>query len=259
METNSLDAIFDGGDSQAMPAPAPKMEPVEQRQELVPQTGEKEQPSAPPAEATDDAPPPGKWIPLKAHEDERKKRQELERRLAEYERQIQQPKQQPPPPPDWIADPEGAAERMRLELAEQHYRFRVDTGFELLRERYADLDEVTDFFASVARQDPRLAAQVRDHPNPVKFAYDMGRKIKAMQEIGSDPDAYRKRLEDEVRAKVLAEMGQQPVEGGELKPVPQKSLPAPVPKSLARDVSQQPRASNGQWAGPKSLSDILGD
>lgn len=258
METTTLDAILDGGADQAMPAPAPKMEPVrEERPE--PQTGELVKAEAPPAAAKEDR-PSGDWIPRKAVEDERRKRQELERKVAEFEARLNQPRQEPQPPPDWDIDPRTAAQQFQAQVQEQLYRTKVEMAQEFLRERLPDFDDVVSVAVERAKADPRLHQQIVSHPNPAKFAYDVGRKIKFLSEIGDDPEAYRSRLE----AEILAKHGIQPAaDGGTLqatdapaKPAA-KALPAPVPKSLARDVSQQPRAPNGKWEGPKSLSELL--
>ena len=262
METNTLDAILDGGADRAMPAPEPKMEPMPEAKP-EPQTGELVVAEAPPAPAKEEK-PQGDWILRKAVEDERRKRQELERKVAEFEARLAQPKQEPPPPPDWDIDPRTAAERLQFEIQEQLYRTRVEMASELMRERHADFDEIVGIAVEKAQANPMLHRQIVTSPNPAKMAYEIGRKMKFLNEIGDDPESYRSRLE----AEILAKHGIQPAaDGGTLQatdapPAPKpaaKALPAPVPKSLARDVSQQPRANNGQWTGPKPLNEIFGD
>lgn len=260
METNTLDAILDGGADRAMPAPEPKMEPMPEAKP-DPQTGELVVAEAPPAPAKEDR-PAGDWIPRKAVEDERRKRQELERKVAEFEARLAQPKQEQAPPPDWDIDPRTAAEQFQFQIQEQLYRTRVEMASELMRERHADFDEIVTIAVEKAQANPMLHRQIVTSPNPAKMAYEIGRKMKFLNEIGDDPESYRSRLE----AEILAKHGIQPAaDGGTLqatdapaKPAA-KALSAPVPKSLARDVSQQPRANNGQWTGPKPLNEIFGD
>lgn len=259
METNTLDAILDGGADKPLSQPAPSSEPAQQ-QPPEPQTGEIVVAEAPPAPAKEEK-PQGDWIPRKAVEDERRKRQELERKLAEFEARLAQPKQEPPPPPDWDIDPRTAAEQFQFQIQEQLYRTRVEMASELMRERHADFDEIVGIAVEKAQANPMLHRQIVTSPNPAKMAYEIGRKMKFLNEIGDDPESYRSRLE----AEILAKHGIQPAaDGGTLQaadaPKPAaKALPAPVPKSLARDVSQQPRANNGQWTGPKPLNEIFGD
>lgn len=260
METSTIEAIFDGGDDKALSAPGPKMEPApEARSE--PQTGELAVAEAPPAPEKEDR-PQGDWIPRKAVEDERRKRQELERRVAEYEARLSQTKQDEQPPPDWDIDPRMAGERFQQEVQEQLYRTRVELASDLLRERHADFDDVVNVAVERAKVSPALHRQIVSSLNPAKTAYEIGKKVQFLIEIGDDPSAYRARIE----AEIMAKHGIQPaVDGGTLQeaysPARQapKAPPAPVPKSLARDVSQQPRATNGQWAGPKPLDEIFGE
>lgn len=222
--------------------------------------GGKQDSTAPPADANHQVQEVENWT-KQAALDERKKRQELEKRIAEYEERIrgyeqqrQQPKQQEQPP-DWWSSPDKAAEVFQAQIQEQLYQTRVSLSEQFMRQQHADYDEVSTLFAEQAQRDPHLLRQLYSHPSPAQFAYQIGQQIRLMQEVGNDPAAYRKKIEDEIRAKLLAEQGgaQQPAQA-QAKPTSQ------VPRSLARDVSQQPRV-NGKFASydtPASLDEILG-
>lgn len=259
-QTADLDAILSGE--------ATAKEPVQQQAEPEPQpiegeaeaeTGDKEIEAAPPA--VPNVKDEGPHVPRKALEDERRKRQELERQIAELTgkatQQTQQPQQQPQPSqqrqfpqrPDPWTDPEGAAAYDQMMFQHQLFETRVITSKELMRTVKPDFDEMEKIFIEAASADPWLEQQLVQHPMPAKFAYEQGRKLKLMREIGDDPAAYEQRLREKWEAERLGQQ-QAPL-------VP--AAPA-APKSLANTASTQPRLKNGQFAGSgrASLDDILG-
>ncbi len=250
METQSLEDMIEG-DAGDVPAAAPA--------ETAHQMGVPDS-AAPPADANLQEVPreDGPTVPRKALEDERKKRQEYERRVAEMERQFQtqrQPQQQQMEPPDPFVDPEGAFRYQQAVFAQQRYADRVATCDEIYREKFEDYDATVNLAIERLGQDPQFAAQLFNHPLPGKYAYEIGRKLKWQDEIGNDPEAYRSRLE----AEILAKHGLAP---GSDQPRAQAQAPArpraQVPKSLASTASAQPRNERGQFAGPTPLEDIIG-
>lgn len=245
-ENQDLDDLLSGdeGDVQAEAPRAPEPE-------TVAETGEKPSEAAPPAVATPPIESEPDLVPRKAILDERRKRQELERKIKEMEERLTARPVEPQPQPDWITDPETAARSLEEQMQLRLYQTAVYQSETIMRRQHEDYDDVAAVFAEAAREDPNLAMQVYRHPFPAEFAYQYGRKLKLMQEIGDDPEAYRAKLEAEIRAKLTGEPSTQAASR------PVKS--APVPRSLARDVSQQPRNSRGQFDGPAPLEDILGD
>ena len=172
--------------------------------------------------------------------EERRKRQEIEARLRAYE----QAKNLPEPPPFWD-NPEQAIdsriERVRSEL-QQDYLNRYYNALEsAARTRHPDYDDVRDVFVQHAQQNPALAAQMNSHPDPAEFAYQQGKLLRELSTVGNDIDAYRKRIEAEIRAKLEAEMRQ--------------SRPQ-VPRSLNAEPSS-PVQGNGSWE-PTSLDSLMG-
>lgn len=171
--------------------------------------------------------------------EERRKRQELEARFRAQE----QAKSLPEPPPFW-EDPDKAIdtkiERVASQL-QQDYLNRYYNALEsAARGRHPDYDDVRDVFIERAKDNPALAAQMNNHPDPAEFAYQQGKLIKELSTVGNDIDAYRKRVEAEVRAKIEAEM----------------RAKHNVPRSLNSEPSS-PVSGNGNWE-PAPLESLMG-
>lgn len=252
MQGSDLDTLLESpaGEPQAMPEPA-RQEPAAE-----PVTGDKHESAVPPADAKPEA-QPEEWT-KQAVLDERRKRQDLEKKLKEYEARLQ-PAQQPPAqvqpetPPDWWSAPEQAAQALQTQFQQQVFETRVAMSERMMKQQHADYDDVSNLFAERAKSDPRLLQQLIAHPFPAEFAYQVGQQIKLLDEIGTDPAAYRAKVEAEIRAQLG--QTQQPAPQGQ-KPIAQQ-----VPRSLARDVSAQPRRSDGRFGAldaPASLDDLLG-
>lgn len=255
-ELNSLEAMLEG--QQAAQNEVSAAEPVAEKTDAQAQ-GEK---------TTDAGPPPGSdendqsaLVPRKALIEERRKRQDFEKKVAEFEARFaqlshpqpvpQQPYQAPQPPDPWT-DPEGALafERQQREL--QLYETRVLLSEEMMSQK-PDYEDAKRVFIEAANADPNLAQQLVRHPLPAKFVYEQGKRLAAMREIGPDPAAYREQLRQQLRDELLTEMQTQPQSF-------QSSTPrAPAPKSLAGNTSAQPRDPKGRYAsGPASLEELLG-
>ena len=117
-----------------------------------------------------------------------------------------------------------------------------------MRSQHDDYDEAEAAFIEAANKNPALWAELRSHSVPAQFAYEMGRKFKAMQELGDDPTKW----EEKIRAKVLAELKAQ-------NGTPDPTQPAaPPPGSLAEVPSATNRGTDtAPWDGPAPLEDIL--
>lgn len=249
MQDPTLDDLLDAPEGQQTAPEAPQ--PVQQGEPPAPMepTGDKPHDTAPPADV---APGAGQdVVPRKAVLDERRKRQELEARLKELEARLQpQQQHEPAPPPDWYAAPDQAAAHFQQEMQQRLYQTAVYQSEMVMRQKHEDYDEVSALFADAAQQDHRLAVAVFQHPFPAEYAYQVGKQLKLMQEIGNDPGAYRAKLEAEILARHGIQSGQNAVAAA-----PRNSA---VPRSLGRDVSQQPRNARGQFDGPAPLDELLG-
>jgi len=257
-ENTSLDNLLDGT------ARAPKAETPTERETAVTieTTGDKEA-LASPAEAIekdDDSP----LVPRKALIEERRKRQDYEKKLAEFEAKLtelskprpqepQQPRQMQPPPDPWT-DPEGALAYERQQRAMELYETRVTLSEEIMSQK-PDYEDAKRAFIEAANADPMLDQKLVRHPMPAKLVYEEGKRMLALKEIGPDPASYREQLRQQLREELLAEMQAQ-------QPSQQPAAPrAPAPKSLAGTTSAVPRDPHGRYAprsGPASLDEILG-
>jgi len=136
-------------------------------------------------------------VPKAAMIAERKKRQELERKLAELQRP-------PEAQPNFYEAPEqyvqSLVERERGQMQQQ-----LMSALEAqAREQYADYDEAFAELEEQAADNPMLVQKVMQAPNPALAAYKLGKQLQELKKL-QDPDAYRKQIEAEVRAKIEAE------------------------------------------------------
>lgn len=234
--SSDLDAILTGTPPE--PEAAPETEP----------TGEVETPAVEPAATPPVAekqayekPTPG-HVPFQALADERRKRQELESRLAEMEKA-----QAPESKPNLFEDPDTWEKALdeRMERKLQAVRQESEQKFLALVEqaakaRHTDFDEVAQIFAATARTTPGLIEEARNAPDPAEFIYQAGRNLKRFQEAGSI-DALI--AQAEARG---AEKARQELQG---KPAPR------IPESLTDVTGSGDRAP--QAFAPKPLSDLL--
>jgi hypothetical protein len=254
MTDTSLEAMLDSAPT------TDRVQPDVKTQEAQPspaETGDKPTDTAPPAEVESQSKPTEKLVPLKAVEDERRKRQELEKRIAEFEAKFAQKPQEPVQAPDWDLDPRSAAAHLAAEMQRRTFTMAVEMSERVLKQQHPDYEEVRNVFAEAAKADPRLAMELVNHPFPAEFAYEQGKRLRMLQEIGDDPESYKARLREELMAE-LRSQGAAPAQP----PAPRQS--APVPKSLARapSATAQTRDPRGRFApsddGPTPLEDIIG-
>ena len=258
-DLQSLDSILDGKAPETVSAPQETVveTPVSEA------TGEKPSASVPPAEASQEQSPAANdppHVPRKALEDERRKRQDLEKQLKDMQARfspqpLSQPSQanpqqaQPQQPaqdiPDPVLEPERFVRWQQVQMATQLFANNVRVSQRMMREKHQDYDEIEAIFAEEANRDPVLARQLLQSDFPAEFAYTHGKRLKLMREIGDNPDAY-------IEAKVAERLAQQ---GSQREPQAPPARP-PVPKSLAAVPNAQPRDDRGRYA-PASLSDIL--
>src|SRR5690606_18982283 len=130
--------------------------------------------------------------------DERRKRQQLAEELARERAELARLKN---PRPDDLEDPEGARkwdEQARIDE-------RVNLSYEYAQQFIPDFEQVMEAWPDMLRANPGLYDAAIRAPNPAHYAYEAVKRLKAMQEIGGDPVAYRQRVEAEIRAKIEAE------------------------------------------------------
>lgn len=202
-------------------------EPAEAKAE--PETGD--QPEVPP---TPEAKEEKQAVPVVALLDEREKRQAAERKaeetarkLAELEARLRQ-SEQPREQPDYYGNPEQAITQQLTSVKLQQSKFLAEREFgaDLVAEAYAYFD-----------QNPQESQQLLNHPSPFHAAVEVYKQKQLLQEIGSDPDAWKAKQLEELKAQLLAEQ-------------PAPSKPTAPPPSMAR----APRAG-GEGRAPGNAFD----
>jgi hypothetical protein len=251
--STDLDTLLSGSAAEAPihaePSPAPQAETPPSQAEP---TGETTNSAAPPADAEPTAQSES-LVPQRALQDERRKRQEYERKLAEMEARIAQlqPRQQQQPEPqpeaDWYTNPQAAAQQMQMALRHEVVKSRFEISEAVMSERYDDYTDMREVFTQAAQANPALREQLLQHPNPAKFAYDTGKQIQEWNDFVASRDEFRSWKAGKSTQPAAAAPSQTRTPSA-----------APVPRSLARDVSQQPRNERGQFDGHASLDELLG-
>jgi len=194
---------------------APKSQPEPQAQAEAPQAPLEQQTQAPDPNAN-------RHVPLSELLSERKQRQEKERlhieaeaRAKAYEAQIQQLMQQPrqhyqPPPqeqqvevPDPYTDPQGWAQHLQNQFQRQMLENRAAMSRTMAVRQYGA--EAVQAALSVV---PNEVANrfYANSPDPFGDLMDWHKEQQVRKEVGTDLEAYKKKLEEEVRQKVLAEL-----------------------------------------------------
>lgn len=195
--------------------------------------------------------------------DERRKRQDAERKLAEKDAEIaalkaskaqpteqtkQEEKQEEPVKkverPDVWEDPEKAFAYSEQMVEHKAFQRVVKLTEAEMKETHSDYEEMSNHFMKMARENPYLAQQLYNAPNPAKFAYNTAKNHLESQKL-SDPN-YKKNFEEEIRKKILAELaGKQEVS-------------ADAPKVNIPDLANANSAESGdKTPEKKSLGDIL--
>ena len=172
---------------------------------------------------------------LAAMLDEREKRQAAQKELEDL-------KAQQEPPKDFFEDPEGHLKKLRDDLEASTTNKFVDLTVNLARKNHDDFDEVMTGWKELVDANPGILQQVMSSENPGEESYRIAKQYKSVQEIG-DPEAYRAKLKEELKAELLKEL-----KSGDTQT---------LPDSLATERNAGSR-KGPDWSGPPSLSEIVG-
>ncbi len=213
-----------------------ELQQTEQQQPGEQQQGE--QGAAPPA-AQDTT----KHVPLEALEAERKGRQDWKEKAIRYEEELRQIREQQQRAQQGQQQQQDPLQQMHQQIVNE----RFNTSEMLMRERHADVDEVVETFKEAAAQNPALIAQMHASPHPWKFAYEEGKRMRFAAEIGNDPEAYRKKVREEVLAELQKSQAGQPAAAA--------PAAAPLPQSLAGARSAGARGNT--WTGPTPMETLF--
>jgi hypothetical protein len=206
-EKSADDAVFDGlFDKPADPAPTPP-QPTEAPEQTDLEDAIK---------AVDQS----RMVPLSELIQERKKFKgqisEVERRAIEAEAKArayeqfaprqQQPQRQPIQPPDPFTEPEKFAAFVEWRAEQQVFTDRLHRSEERARDKHGD--ELVEEALEAAKQAGHVERGTfvqQDPRHPWGALVKWHQEQKALAAIGPDPDAYRKKLEAEIRQQLAAE------------------------------------------------------
>ena len=258
----SLQEVVSGSPapSAAAPTPAPgpsasSETPVSADASHVESEGDETQAATPAATPDNAKPQDSRTVPYAALKDERRKRQELERNLAELQGQVkvwsqvapQRPAEPQEKPEDvFYRDPvnfiEGRISREREALRQE----RIAMSEAMLREQHPDYDDVVQSFVEATKAAPHLVQQMHQHPHPAKFAYEAGKAYSQARQYGSI-DEMRAKLREELRAEVLEELKRDQAQSAA------QAVQPSIAGARGAGVSSPPR-----WQGPTPLKSICG-
>lgn len=264
---STLDSILSGEG-------APASEP----QAAAPATPEttQEQPQGQPEPASNDEPQTDErgMVPVAALQAERQKAKRYTEQVAEFQQKLEQqnaqweqrfsqmmsavmPKQAQPehaPPPDIWDDPNAFVRSQAMEMVtplrqQMLAMARQVAEIQFQPDAVKAAEEAFNRAAATGQIDPDVHRRINSSPNPFAAAVQWHQHVTTMSEIGSDPAAYKAKLEQELRDKVLAEIQEGQPRAG--------NAPAPVMPSnfaAARNVGNR---SGPAWSGPTPLQDIF--
>lgn len=195
--------------------------------------------------------------------DETRKRQELERRLAAIEQerakvaQTQQPVADSQQPKTFWEDADGALQQQKTEMLELKQEFKnelmqtkLQISEDFARSRHPDYAETIPIFGELLKTTPGLYQQWAASPDMAEFAYKIAKNHQQLQQADG-LDNLLKKKEEEITAKVRKEIEEELAK----KEAEKQKLAESLPRSLSemRGTSQQTPA----WGGPTPLSSIL--
>lgn len=191
-----------------------------------------------------------KTVPHEALHAERVKRQELEARLAELQKQ-------PPPKPTSVLEDEDKAFSERLTRATQPLMERFfKLSVKAARQGREDYEEVAGAFQEAAANDPKLWEAFRASDDPGEYVYSIGKQIKELGDVGGDILKYGEKKRSEGLAQAEALKTQIKALEAEIATLKQsKERQDRIPQSL--NGEQSATARSGEWSGPTPLKSII--
>ena len=147
-------------------------------------------------------PETGKFVPPGLL-DERRKRQELEKKLKDLEQRLNTPQQpvQQPYVPTVTEDPDGWAQ----DIEARAYNQRLDTSEMIVRGQAGDevVDAAQQAFLEARQNDPSLQQKFDSQKHPYAWLMSWHKQHQIMSEIGTDPEAWRNAQLEKLRAELL--------------------------------------------------------
>lgn len=135
--------------------------------------------------------------------DETRKRQDLERQIAEL--RAGKPPAEPEKPKPFWDNPEEALQRHKDEVRQTAMNERLRTAEMIARSRYPDFEEKLQVFGELVQQTPGLAQQWLNSNDPGDFVYKLGKAHLELRQAGG-LEELRKKIETDTAARVRAEV-----------------------------------------------------
>lgn len=138
--------------------------------------------------------------------DERQKRQKAERENAELKQRLEAfEKTQQGKKADFFADPDTALAEASKQISQQFssklHETRMEMSQEMMREKFADYDELEKEFIEMATSNPVLIDELTKARHPAKYAYETAMKAREAAAL-KDVDKVRADLEAKVRSEI---------------------------------------------------------
>lgn len=253
MSENDLESLLNDEEETVVPeeSEAEEVQAEEAETAETESTGDNEGSPPEPEEAKEESTDDGESFSdrekafLAKANDEKAKRQALEKELESQKAQPQEPEKVPDP----VEDPEGYAKYLDNKNAANQWAMRVSISQEMMREKHADYDEKEAAFLELAKENPALTGQLQSSSNPAKFVYDMAVKHERMAQFDNFDTAVKTQVDKEV-----AEARKQ-IEAELRKEYDAKLKKADLPPSGAKGSL----GSDDTIPGEESLTDILGN
>lgn len=228
-----LDELLDG----EAPKPVEETQPPEPEAEAK---GETDEPPASPepepaAETVDESP----TVPKQALLDERRKRQELEQRLAE--------KAEQKPTPSVFEDEEAYNQHIQQQIDQRVNDAQLNISEMLAKRDHPDLDEKVERYKELIADNPALHTQVMATASPYHEVVAVVEKAEKLEKL-QDVDKYEAQLRTELEAKIRAEY--------EAKAQKKDDLANSIPQSLS-DLGSKGGVTGPSFSGPTPLDNIL--
>lgn len=227
----SLEQVLSGAPENTEPVETPAEVPAETPVETPPPEQVEK-----PAETT--AAKPERTVPLAALEDERRKRQELEQRLAQ---------QTQPEKPGFWEQPEQHLQQVEQRAQAIAFKSKLDVFADMAAAKYQDLDQRIAEFDELVARTPGLWQQMMSARNPIEFAYSTAKNHAEYQAAGS-VEGMRAKIESEMRAKIEAEFS--------AKAAAEAKKRDAIPQTLT-DVPSGGAPREAEFTGPTPLNAIL--
>lgn len=182
---------------------------------------------------------------FKGLQDERRKRQEAEQRIAALEQQLQSlqtPAEPPAPPPSIWEDEQGFGQHLVGQATSQaSFNAKLDMSEMLASQAHEDFDEMKARFIEMMDANPSLQQQALSARHPWEKAYQIAKNAAKMEALGAvDVTDLEAKLREQIKAELEAQ---------------QPAAPAVLPVSLADNQSSRGVAAGWQ---PTPFEELFG-